>query len=636
MARKQRKQQGQATQKPRYAWTWEVLSTLGSVASLIAMIIVLAVYNGREIFSWHGVTLNAVVSVLSTASKALLLFALSEAVGQWKWVAFSRRPRPLMDLERVDAASRGALGSVEWLWVSRWKHISVLHIGAIVTLLAIALDPFSQQLVQYEQRLKSVANSASANVRAQRFSKATTLVGTGEPLTMTATADYTIQAGILNALIQPYDDLVQQTVVTCPTGNCTWEPFKSVAICSRCNDVGDKVTKHAELGYQYNDLRKRLLTSWVPENATTLQLPNGLYINNADGAPYHRPADDLYNPGDKIQTVLMTTFGTGNVSRTNTFKNSDTLLWAMSFLKMEAATNDTSRLQGWPNVSVSAVECGLTFCVNQYSSAVRRGVLYETEAPAPNTNRHADSWQLIDYLEPNVHNIHFDKYNENSLEFNSSTSSWPRTDLMLGDGFNISWEAVNSLSSQFQSQFLTPTPINMTEHGNYTGNLDYVPVNGFYKNEVNSDDPNAMAISPPVLQILYNSSDLNNTFRRIGRGMSNAIRAGGDGATKPVGISYVMATYYRIEWPWIALHILVTMGAVVFIVMMMMQSAKAGVPVWKSSSLAALSKTPEIGNVLVGVATVEEMEVRAEKHLVQLFATIPSVVAGRTNGTAGP
>lgn len=123
MARKQRKQRGQNNRKPHHAWTWEILSTLGSIVSLVTMIIVLAIYNGREIFSWYGVTLNAVISVLSTTSKALLLFALSEAVGQWKWVAFSKRPRPLIDLERATSASRGVLGSVRWLWTSTWKQM---------------------------------------------------------------------------------------------------------------------------------------------------------------------------------------------------------------------------------------------------------------------------------------------------------------------------------------------------------------------------------------------------------------------------------------------------------------------------------------------------------------------------------
>lgn len=515
------------------------------------------------------------------------------------------------------------------------RHSSVLHIGAIVTLLAIAIDPFSQQMVQYDQRLKSSSDATCTKIRAQRFSSAYTLVGTGVPITMTATPDYTIQAGILNALVAPYDALVQQTAVTCPTGNCTWEPMESIAICSTCNDLADQIVKYAEPGYQYSDLHKRLLTSWVPRNATTLQLPNGLYINNADGAPYHKPDDYTTTPNDELQGVFMTTFGTGNASRTNSFKSSDTLLWAMSFLKMQSSGNDTSQSSGWPNVSVSAIECGLTFCVNQYSSTIRNGVLYENVTRVSNSTRQPDSWQLINYSEPNLDDIHFDSYTTDSLIFNKTTSTWPRTDLMLGNGFNISWGAVNSFSSQFQSQFVAPNPINLTGHGNHTQDLDYTPINGFYKNQVNSYDTKATELSPAVLKILYDSSDLNDTFRGIARGMSNAIRAGADGTTKQTGVSYVMATYYRIEWPWIALHLFTIAGATLFILIVLVQSTRWGVPAWKSSALATLSKTPEIGDVLVGVGTTDEMEMIAKAHTVQLFHA-SSMAQGGTNYQARP
>jgi len=42
--------------------------------------------------------------------------------------------------------------------------------------------------------------------------------------------------------------------------------------------------------------------------------------------------------------------------------------------------------------------------------------------------------------------------------------------------------------------------------------------------------------------------------------MSKAIRAVADDDTKQVDVSYAMATYYRIEWPWIALHVFVIVG----------------------------------------------------------------------------
>lgn len=108
---------------PRVLWKWEIAALMGSLACLAGIVIVLAVCNGNELFSWHRVTLNAVVSVLSTASKALLLFALGESIGQWKWLAFSKESRPLIDLDRVDSASRGPLGGAKWLWTSRWKQM---------------------------------------------------------------------------------------------------------------------------------------------------------------------------------------------------------------------------------------------------------------------------------------------------------------------------------------------------------------------------------------------------------------------------------------------------------------------------------------------------------------------------------
>lgn len=506
---------------------------------------------------------------------------------------------------------------------------SLLHIGALVTLLAIAVDPFSQQLVQYSQRLKSSVDGAATIARAQRFSRGITLVGT-------ATADYSIQAGIFNALIQEQYALVQQTSFTCPTSNCTWDPVESLAVCSTCNNLTSQLSRYNEPGFLYNDLHKRIVSSNVPENSTSLTLPNGLYINNIDGVPYHKPADHIDFVSGTVQAIFMISFGTSNASRKNSFKDSDSLLWAMSFLKMQASRNDTVHSDGWPNVPVLAVECSLSFCVKQYSSFVRHGILYETETSMTDFGRHPESWQLIDYTDNNLDGIHLDNYDIDSLKFNSSTSSVSRTDLMLGNDFNLSWEAVNSLSSQFQSRFAAPKPINITQCSNLTKDLDYSPINRFYKNQINSCEPNALEISPDILQLLHGSQDLNETFRRIARGLSNAIRAGDDNATIRTGASSVMTIYYRIQWPWIALHIIVITGAIVFIVVMMLQSAKGNIPIWKSSALASLSNIPKIGDVLVGMGVVEEMEERARTHLVQLFKNSILAQGGRTNASQQP
>jgi hypothetical protein len=55
----------------------------------------------------YGITLNAVVSVLSTVMKATMAFILTECLAQLKWSWF-RVGNKLSDLALLDAASRGA------------------------------------------------------------------------------------------------------------------------------------------------------------------------------------------------------------------------------------------------------------------------------------------------------------------------------------------------------------------------------------------------------------------------------------------------------------------------------------------------------------------------------------------------
>lgn len=98
------------------SWHLELWAFSGSILSFVAMAVLLACFNRRPVFDWKGVTLNTIVAVLSACMKTTLSFAVTECVGQWKWILFSRDARPLMDFERIDLASRGPLGSLSVLW----------------------------------------------------------------------------------------------------------------------------------------------------------------------------------------------------------------------------------------------------------------------------------------------------------------------------------------------------------------------------------------------------------------------------------------------------------------------------------------------------------------------------------------
>lgn len=140
-----------------------------SIGSLAAMVILLATFNNHRVFVFHGVTLNAIVALLSTWSKTTLLFVLSSTIGQWKWILYARGPRPLLDAYIIDEASRGPLGSLQMLW--RMKRSFSINLGALCTVLAIATDPLSQQLIQYQEIPVSVSSQNAAIPRAQRYSR---------------------------------------------------------------------------------------------------------------------------------------------------------------------------------------------------------------------------------------------------------------------------------------------------------------------------------------------------------------------------------------------------------------------------------------------------------------------------------
>lgn len=109
-------------------WLPELFASLLSIASFIAIVVVLHIYNGRaldDVSLPYGLTLNGILAILSTIARVSLMMPVGTALSQeaWLWLSKnSRRNQPdscLGDLDVSDAASRGPLGSIVFLWSSR-------------------------------------------------------------------------------------------------------------------------------------------------------------------------------------------------------------------------------------------------------------------------------------------------------------------------------------------------------------------------------------------------------------------------------------------------------------------------------------------------------------------------------------
>lgn len=104
-------------------WKWETGGIILSAALILALVIVLRCYEGNHEPAWDHMSLNTLVAWMSTVTRACILFPVSQALGQLKWVWFATERRPLEDLGSFDSASRGVLGSLALIYRVRARHV---------------------------------------------------------------------------------------------------------------------------------------------------------------------------------------------------------------------------------------------------------------------------------------------------------------------------------------------------------------------------------------------------------------------------------------------------------------------------------------------------------------------------------
>jgi len=112
-----------------YIWWFEILALLASGLALMATIMLLKYVDDTAISSWSeeqsGLSINAILSILSTVSRSCLLVPLDEVMGQLMWLAFMQRERRLYDVELYNEASRGPWGAMKLIWRRKRRWASV-------------------------------------------------------------------------------------------------------------------------------------------------------------------------------------------------------------------------------------------------------------------------------------------------------------------------------------------------------------------------------------------------------------------------------------------------------------------------------------------------------------------------------
>jgi len=111
-------------------------------------------HEGRPLPHWrYGLTVNAIIFIFTVILKAAAGLVLAEGIGHLKWVSVAR-PQSLSNFVAHDDASRGPMGAFQLLWKNQYRigrtHVLpfISSLGALITILVILLDPFSQQIIR--------------------------------------------------------------------------------------------------------------------------------------------------------------------------------------------------------------------------------------------------------------------------------------------------------------------------------------------------------------------------------------------------------------------------------------------------------------------------------------------------------
>lgn len=328
-------------------WVWEFGSWIASVLLLGGIALTLSIHNNQPLPKWPvGITINALISLLSTFSTSALMLVLTSVIGQGNWISFSRNEHRLSDFQPYDEASRGPWGSLKFLFTIKWYvlHVdidtgaklmelrNVTSFGAIMVISSLATGPFVQQLAVV-QSAPVAMDAASLYARIDYPNPDFNRRIMDSPLVYydipdIVTASFYRGLYFSGNLSDPvYRNSFQQRP-SCSTGNCTFDEFDTLAICSACANITGRLTKSTN------------------SNGTFWALPNGFIIKENE--------DTVASTGGSYDPLVLQA--------------------GLPIVNITAIQPCTEENKG---CIPSAQECMLHWCVNRYGANVSQGIYHE-------------------------------------------------------------------------------------------------------------------------------------------------------------------------------------------------------------------------------------------------------------------
>ena len=556
-------------------WLLEIIALIFSILAFAAIGGLLRGYEGKPFPNLaHGLTLNTIVSVLATASKSALIFVVAASIGQLKWLWFREKNRSLSDMQSFDDASRGPMGSL--IIMIEHRGWSLVSLGALITILALAFDPFVQQILSYPVRQRPSLSEHASVKQAHYF-----LPG----LDNTSYTNY-LYAGLWT------DDF--SVTPSCSTGNCTWSTFQSVGLCSACEDLTSVAQIKNCDNLNYNETE-----------SSTDQI-NYCYIEAGNGTSgnikIQYQGDYL---GAFVPTDLLYPVNFNMRSNPYTYSGMSRPIAVLSNAQFEL--QPTWNLTELPRpIGVKSVQqCAMSICLKTYNvivssgtpsinvTSIDHGVMFHAKLPNATTSPQ-DSEAYYNCWKPN-----------------QSNGSVALTNLPNGDWVDPTSFAFCPTNYTFED--MNKFILNEAWFGYTSARYKADTDSGTWKIDSDSDRANDKETYRRI-----QSAGLDKVMANVASAFTKfGLETGG----KPFnGTAMVSQTYVAVSWPWLILPALLILGGVALFVATAIINRNHKLALWKSSILPVVyhAANQDLADDANDNTTVSKMEKNAREVQAKL------------------
>jgi hypothetical protein len=452
----------------------------------------------------------------------------------------------------------------------------------LIVILSLPLDIFFQQIVAYPQgytRAHDMIGTIPQALTYRTLSGVRTQNGSIQLLT------YTVEMFKTTDAFFHGKGSIPKLQGNCPTNNCTWDPYDTLAICSQCTDLSETLqwgcaTEPAEwLPDVY--LRDKLYPNvtacgyWFKHESTSVLMSG--YVLNANGTRGDALSARIFGLTDPDPSSRRPIFG--GTLRLGHLRN------PIADMLVAGTPDDVTGV--YANKTPTLTECAFYWCVNTVQSSNYSGLYSETITNSVQLEVSNDTWPW--YTFPGRGGLFGNRYLSNySLTLpGRAQSALPDPAGKQSSHSDLSFNVYNltALSTMLLMDEILPAYVTAPNGSAGSGSLRWLNGGLFY-----GDPPEAITMQfnpwlPP--------NNISQHMENLATAMSVEVRNFQDSGVnvhQAPGIAWKQDTLVQVRWAWISLPIAVLALSLVFLVSTVVISSRdrGEVGIWKTSIIAVL------------------------------------------------